>query len=391
MFVCVSDVCFENIVAVAISARLLSASLPPSLLRVCRVCGIPPAFRWVFQGFIEVGYPDMAVCALLQTQVAERGGLATHLEWSDLVETKGKLRVKSREVNGKTQLRTVPLNHAVAEWLRPFQSREACLQVQVQVKQNNSKGHRKVPRRWPHTSSDESAASDVSHATSRLFPGLTVNYFERILWEKVRPWLTQECARNPDACSDLGTVDIARIRTHSFRRGPVTWLKDFVKSDVVVGGVAGMCASRVRSCYDELNEKRVKKAQAHLASYVTCIAGLRQESDTSDAIYIVESDLEVDNLGEDVIIISAAIKSVKSDESADESIEEISEVTGTPGEHAKEFVKACLPLSERGRQKREVHRSVCEIVREDVCEAIAGLRSNIPAEPSRARRTCRVR
>ena len=95
--------------------------MPPAGRKIGKAASLrPEAFRWVFQGFLEVGYPDMAACSVMQTQVAERGGLATHLEWSDLVETKGKLRVKIREVNKKTQLRTVPLNDAVAQWLRPF-------------------------------------------------------------------------------------------------------------------------------------------------------------------------------------------------------------------------------------------------------------------------------
>lgn len=326
----------------------------------------------------------MAACALLQTQVAERGGLATHLEWSDLVETKGKLRVKIREVNRKTQMRTVPLNESVAKWLRPFRAGEACLQVQARVKHNNVKGYLEVPRIWPRTSSVESAASeDESH---RLFPGLTVNYFERILREKVRPWLTKECAKNPDARSDMGTVDIARIRTHSFRRGPVTWLKDFVKSDVVVGGVAGMCAHRVRSCYDELSERRVKTAQAHLSAYVTCTAGLRQECDMSDAIYIVESDSEGD-----VIDLNAAVESAEFDESADESVEEISEVTDTSEDDVEKIAMVRLCLSEGGREKRKARKAVRRIVHDEVREAIAGLLSNIPAESFNAWKTCRVR
>ena len=346
----------------------------------------------------------MAACALLQTQVAERGGLATHLEWSDLVETKGKLRVKIREVNGKTQMRTVPLNEAVAEWLRPFQAGEACLQVPARVKHNSAKGYLEVTRSWPRTSSVGSAASveprtssvgsaasvepaerDASH---RLFPGLTVNYFERILREKVRPWLTKECAKNPRARSDMGIVDIARIRTHSFRRGPVTWLKEFVKSDVVVGGVAGMCARRVRSCYDELSERRVMTAQAHLSAYVTYTADLRQMSDMSDAIYMVESDSE----GE-VIVLNADVASAEFDESADESIEEISDVTDTSEDDAEKtvMVRLCPVLSEGERQKRKARRAVRRIVHDEVREAIAGLLSNIPAEFSRAPKTCRVR
>ena len=74
----------------------------------------------MFRGLCEVGYPHMAVCGLLQTQVTERGGLATHLEWGDFVEAHGKMRIKIRSVNKKTQVRTVPLNPEIAEWLRPF-------------------------------------------------------------------------------------------------------------------------------------------------------------------------------------------------------------------------------------------------------------------------------
>ena len=299
--------------------------MPPAGCKIGKAASLrPEAFRWVFRGFIEVGYPDMAACALLQTQVAERGGLATHLEWSDLVETQKKLRVKIREVNGKTQLRTVPLNPEIAEWLRPFRTGQACMQVQARVKHNNAKGYRDVWRKWP-TESDVSDTSDESDASCRLFPGLNVNYFERVLREKVRPWLTKKCTKNAEARSDMGIVDIARIRTHSFRRGPVTWLKDFVKSDVVVGGVAGMCAHRVRSCYDQLSEPRVRSAQAHLAAYVTSTGPPQSvESDEAkaeaDMVHISESDVE-----NDVVQNCESDESDKSGES-DESVEEISDV-----------------------------------------------------------------
>ena len=347
--------------------------MPPAGRRIGKAASLQPkAFRWVFQGFLEVGYPDMAACALMQTQVAERGGLATHLEWSDLVEAKGKLRVKIREVNKKTQLRTIPLNKVVAKWLQPFQAKVAHLQVQVRVKRNNAEGYRAVPRMWPEKTPDVSAGSSESRSSCRLFPGLSVNYFERILREKVRPWLAKECAKNPDARSDMGNVDIARIRTHSFRRGPVTWLKDFVKSDVVVGGVAGMCAHRVRSTYDELSEERVKTAQAYLAPYVTCAT---YESNKPDVICVVSNESDEED---DVIIVDAVdatIESLESDESADESSDEASEMTDT---------------SEDAADERKCH-NIRRVVREEVRQAIAGLRSNIPADPVRARKTYRVR
>ena len=232
-----------------------------------------------------------------------------------------------------------------------------------------------------------SAASDEPRASCRLFPGLTVNYFERILREKVRPWLMRECAKNPDARSDMGTVDIARVRTHSFRRGPVTWLKDYVKSDIVVGGVAGMRAHRVRSCYDELSEKRVKAAQAHLIPYVTCTSGWCYESDMPDAICIVEeSDPE-----EEVIIIRSATESDEFDESAEESMDGSCEVIDTTDDDAEDTMMACPALSKSGRQNRQVLSGVRRLVREEVREAFAGLRSNFLSEPSRARNPCRVR
>ena len=69
----------------------------------------------------------------------------------------------------------------------------------------------------------------------------------------------------------LHGINVDKVRTHSFRGGSVSFMKNTHGSSKLVGAVAGMTGRRVDQNYDEITPARVSEAQGILEPFINVV------------------------------------------------------------------------------------------------------------------------
>ena len=104
-----------------------------------------------------------------------------------------------------------------------------------------------------------------------MFPRVEGNYYARVMREEVKPLLRARKESSIDVKRCLHGINLNRVRTHSFRRGSVSYMKNKHGSSKLVGAVAGMTAKRVDTDYDEVTPARVLEAQKILEPFLQAV------------------------------------------------------------------------------------------------------------------------
>ena len=176
----------------------------------------PEAFKIVFESLLETNHPDLAVAALMQSQLGERCGCPLGLHWDDVHENAcGDLEFFVRAVNGKTIARPIGMNKGMQKWFEDVKSGELVHYAQTTVVDMNGKRTRVFKSQWP---------KKKDKSNKLMFPRVEGNYYARVMREEVKPLLRARKESSIDVKRCLHGINLNRVRTHSFRRGSVSYM-----------------------------------------------------------------------------------------------------------------------------------------------------------------------